>query len=103
MDTLSQGIRDATSEDEIERKSHRVEEIIHRDAPWIPGYAIPYIRCGYWRWVRWPDNFNIKQIRDVHASYVFWIDDEIKEETKKAMREGTTFPEKNLIFDQHLN
>jgi microcin C transport system substrate-binding protein len=103
MDTLTQGIRDATSEDEIERKSHRVEEIIHRDAPWIPGYAIPYIRCGYWRWIRWPDNFNIKQIRDVHASYVFWIDDEIKEETKKAMREGTTFPEKNLIFDQHLN
>jgi microcin C transport system substrate-binding protein len=103
MDALAQGIRDATSEDEIERKAHRVEEIIHRDAPWIPGYAVPYIRCAYWRWMRWPDNFNVKQIRDLHSSYVFWIDDDIKQETKKAMREGTTFPEKNLIFDQHRN
>jgi microcin C transport system substrate-binding protein len=101
MDALAQGIRDATSEDEIERKAHRVEEIIHRDAPWIPGFAVPYIRCGYWRWMRWPEGFNVKQIRDLHSSHVFWIDDEIKQETKKAMREKTTFPEQNLIFDQH--
>ena len=101
MDVLAQGIRDATSEDEIANKAHRVEEIIHRDAPWIPGYGIPYVRCGYWRWMRWPDNFNVKQIRDIHSSYVFWIDDDIKKETQKAMRDGKTFPEKNLIFDQH--
>lgn len=101
LDSLAMGVRNATSKDEIAAKSHRIEEIIHRDAPWVPGYSVPFIRCGYWRWVRWPDDFNIKQIRDVYASYVFWIDDDIKKETQKAMREGKTFPEKNLIFDQH--
>lgn len=101
MDLLAQGIRDATSKDEIEQKARRVEEIIHRDAPWTPGYAIPFIRCGYWRWVKWPEGFNVRQIRDVYASYVFWIDPDVKKETEKAKRKGQAFPEKNLIFDQH--
>lgn len=101
MDMLAQGIRDATSEDEIAAKTYRAEEILHRDAPWIPGYAVPFERCGYWRWMRWPEGFNVRQIRDLHSSHVFWIDEEIKEETQRAMRTGETFPEQNLIFDQH--
>lgn len=101
MDMLTQGVRDATSLEEIETKCHRIEEIIHRDAPWIPGYYVPFVRCGYWRWVKWPDDFNVKQIRDLYSSYVFWIDDDVKKETLKARREGKTFPEQNLIFDQY--
>jgi len=100
MDELSLGVRLATSLDEIEQKCHRIEEIIHRDAPWIPGYYLPFERCGYWRWMQWPDDFNVKQIRDLYASYVFWIDEDIKEETLKAKREGRTFPEQNLVFDK---
>lgn len=101
MDLMAQGIREATSKDEIEAKTHRAEEILHRDAPWIPAYAVPFERCGYWRWVRWPEGFNVKSIRDLHSSHVFWIDTDIKEKTEKAMRTGETFPEKNLVFDQH--
>ena len=51
--------------------------------------------------MNWPENFNVKQIRDLYSSYVFWIDEDMKEETLKARREGKTFPEQNLIFDQH--
>lgn len=101
MDVLSQGVRDATTLEEIETKCHRIEEIIHRDAPWIPGYYVPFVRCGYWRWVQWPDDFNVKQIRDLYSSYVFWIDEDMKKETLKARRVGKTFPEQNLIFDQY--
>ncbi len=101
MDVLSQGVRDATTLEEVETKCHRIEEIIHRDAPWIPGYNVPFRRCGYWRWVQWPDDFNVKKIRDLYSSYVFWIDEEIKNETLEARREGKGFPEQNLIFDQH--
>ena len=64
MDMVSQAVRDATSLEEIEKMAHRAEEIIHRDAPWIPAYKVPFIRCGYWRWVQWPDDFNVKQTRD---------------------------------------
>lgn len=101
MDIMAQEIRDATSKQEIEVKAHRAEEILHRDAPWVPAYAVPFERCGYWRWVRWPEGFNVKQIRELHSSHVFWIDEDIKEETEKAMRTGERFPEKNLTFDQH--
>lgn len=101
MDVLSQGVRDATTLEEIETKCHRIEEIIHRDAPWIPGYYVPFVRCGYWRWVKWPEeDFNVKQIRDLYSSYVFWIDEDVKKATLKARREGKTFPEQNLIFDK---
>lgn len=101
MDVLSMGVRDATSLEQIETQCHRIEEIIHRDAPWIPGYTAPFVRCGYWRWMRWPDNFNVRQIRDLYSSYVYWIDDDIKKETLEAKREGKTFPEQDLIFDQY--
>lgn len=102
MDVLSQGVRDATSLEQIEKNCHRIEEIIHRDAPWVPGYYVPFVRCGYWRWVKWPEKtFNVRQIRDLYSSYVFWIDEEVKDETLKARRQGKTFPEQNLIFDQY--
>lgn len=101
MDKVSQGIRDATSVDEIQRLAHRAEEIIHRDAPWIPGCHIPLLRCAYWRWVRWPDDFSVKKTRDLYASSLYWIDEDIKRETREAMRSGETFPEKNLVFDQY--
>lgn len=101
MDVLTQANRDAKSEEEVERLCHRIEEIIHRDAPWVPGYKRDKIRCGYWRWVRWPDSFNVKLTRDFHDTHIFWVDDSIKKETRKAMRSGETFPEKNLIFDQY--
>ncbi|MGB0993430.1 MAG: ABC transporter substrate-binding protein, partial [Akkermansiaceae bacterium] len=101
MDTLSMGVRDATSLEEIETKCHRIEEIIHRDAPWVPGYTVPFARCGYWRWMKWPDNFNVRQIRDVYSSYVYWIDEDTKKETLDAKGSGKTFPEQDLIFDQY--
>ncbi|MGJ8676535.1 MAG: ABC transporter substrate-binding protein [Akkermansiaceae bacterium] len=101
MDQVADAVRDAISLDEIERNAHRAEELIYRDAPWIPGYTIPLIRCGYWRWMQWPDDFNVKQTRDLESTYLYWIDEDIKKETEKAMRDGDTFPEKNLIFDQY--
>ena len=101
LDVLSEGVRHATSLQEIEDKCHRIEEIIHRDAPWIPGYYAPFVRCGYWRWVKWPEeDFNVRQIRDLYSSYVFWIDEDVKKETLKARRDGKTFPEQNLIYDK---
>lgn len=101
MDTLALAVRDATSLDVIEKSAHRAEEIIHRDAPWIPGYKVPLLRCAYWRWMHWPDDFNVKQTGDLLENHVHWIDEGIQKDTLKAMREGRTFPEKNLVFDQY--
>ncbi|MGJ8661871.1 MAG: extracellular solute-binding protein, partial [Bacteroidota bacterium] len=94
MDVVSERIRQATDLDEIEKYSHRAEEIIHRDAPWIPAFHVPLLRCAYWRWMRWPDDFSVKMTRDLYASSLYWIDEDIKKETEKAMRDGDTFPEK---------
>ena len=101
MDILTQANRDAKSEDEVEKLCHQIEEIIHRDAPWIPAYKRNKLRCGYWRWVKWPDDFNIKLTRDLYNTHIYWIDEEVQKETLHAMRNDKTFPEKNLIFDQY--
>ena len=34
-----------------------------------------------------------------HQSYVFWIDEDMKNETQAAMKNGKTFPEVNNVFD----
>jgi microcin C transport system substrate-binding protein len=34
-------------------------------------------------------------------SYVFWIDEDIKKETKEAIRDQKTFPEVNRVYDKY--
>ena len=35
-------------------------------------------------------------------NHVHWIDEDVKRETEKAMREGKAFPEVDQVFDQNL-
>jgi microcin C transport system substrate-binding protein len=39
--------------------------------------------------------------REATDSFVWWIDEDIKAETLKAMREGRSFGEVNRVFDQY--
>ena len=101
LDDLALTIRNAVSEKEIEKSAWRIEEILHRDAVWIPGYVRDYYRVGHWRWVKWPENFNVKVERYPVESYVYWIDEKIKKETIKAIEEKREFPEVNRVYSQH--
>ncbi len=101
MDKLLEANRNATTEEDIIRSSHAIEEIIHNEAVWSPGWKKETYRALYWRWVQWPDDFNVRISDEPEMSYVFWIDEEIKKDTQAAMREGRSFPETNRIFDTY--
>jgi microcin C transport system substrate-binding protein len=101
VDKILEANRNARSLEEIRETSWKLEEIFHERAVWAPAYYRPFYRTGYWRWIRWPENFNVRLGNEPEMSHVHWIDPEIKQETLKAKTTGAAFPEKNLIFDQH--
>lgn len=100
-DKILEANRNARSEDEVQSTSHRIEEIIHEEALWSPGWKKDFYRYAYWRWVRWPEKHNIRISDEPEMGYVFWIDEEMKRETQAAMHEGKTYPEVNRVYDDY--
>ena len=98
---LADEIRNASDEETIERNAKRIEEILNEDAVWIPGYTRDFYRVGFWRWMKWPKDFNVMLNREGYESYVWWIDVEEKKRTLEAMKEGKKFPEVNMVYDQY--
>ncbi|QQL44741.1 ABC transporter substrate-binding protein [Sulfuriroseicoccus oceanibius] len=96
-DKLSERIRNASSTEEIRDAAWKVQQIIHDEAMFVPGYLTDFIRFGSWRWMRWPDEESMPLLPPETSvpdeSYVFWIDEERKQETLEAMKRGETFPE----------
>ncbi|XOV90736.1 MAG: ABC transporter substrate-binding protein [Pseudomonadota bacterium] len=79
--------------------SHAVQQEVHDFAAWVPGLTADYSRWGYWRWVRWPDYFQVPRYFFFMSTGVFWIDDELGKETRDAMETGKTFPAVTRIYD----
>lgn len=102
VDPIIEQNRNARSIADIKESSWKIEEIMNDRAVWVPSFNRPFFRVGYWRWVRWPDNFNVRLTNEADTSHVHWIDTEIKNDTLDAMKPpGRKFPEQNLIFDQY--
>ncbi len=101
VDKLLEENRNARSLEVIRETSYKLEEIFHERAVWVPSIRRPFYRVGYWRWVRWPENFNVRLGNEPEMNHVHWIDPEVQKDTLEAMTSGRTFPERNLIFDQH--
>ncbi len=101
LDKLIIQQREAPNEDEVQRLSWQIEEIAQQRAAEIPTWEVPLYRYFHTRWLRWPADGNVKYSREAYDSYVWWIDDDIKEETQQAMREGRSFGESSRVFDQY--
>jgi microcin C transport system substrate-binding protein len=101
LDRLIEAYDRAETLDEMKRLAVQIEEIIHEDAAWVPGWAIPFYRIAYWRWVGWPDDFNVMTSRSALEYFLFWVDDEARNETRPAKRRGQTFPAQVKVFDQY--
>ncbi|WP_052573984.1 ABC transporter substrate-binding protein [Haloferula sp. BvORR071] len=103
VDPILEANRAARSEEVVRDTTHQLEEIFHERAVWVPALRRPFYRCAFWRWVRWPDDFNVRLGNDPQMNHVLWIDQDIKKETLDAMHAvpPRTFPEKNTVYDQH--
>ena len=102
--TLRDGEQSPGASLNIEEKveiAHQLEEMIHEDCSFIPGWVRPFLQCAYWRWVQWPEGFAGKLAREHDQLNVHWLDPSIKAETEAAMKAGTGFGQTTRIIDQH--
>ena len=80
--------------------SHAIQERIHAFAAWVPGLTADYTRLGYWRWIQWPDYFQVPRYFFFTGSGVFWLDEEIKQATLEARKSGKSFPPQTEVYDR---
>jgi microcin C transport system substrate-binding protein len=86
---------------EMQALAFEMEEILREDGSFVPGYVVPFMRGAYWRWVKWPDDFNVKLARNLQEYFLFWIDDEVREATLAARRASEQLPVVDAVFDQY--
>jgi microcin C transport system substrate-binding protein len=86
--------------DGMRQIAYRMEEIIHDHGSFSPGFVTPFYRTAYWRWVKFPEGFNVRLSRDPVEFYLHWIDPAAMEETLAARRGTDSFPPQVRVFDQ---
>ncbi len=93
--------RETESHEEKVRLAHQIEEMLHDLAVHAHGFYRPSYRVGSWRWVKWPEDINVKRSEYFFSWMVHWIDEEVRQETKDAMRKGETYPPQVKVYDQY--
>lgn len=101
LDSLIMAYRRSDDADEMKRLAFRMEEILYDNASFCPGFVNPSYRVAFWRWVRYPDDFNVKLSASAGEWFVSWIDPEIKQETLEARKSGKTFEPVIKVYDQY--
>jgi microcin C transport system substrate-binding protein len=88
--------------------SRQIQQRLYELASFVPAYQVPYTRAGAWRWIKLPKTPATPQsdllywpLDGANSGYSFggllWIDEELKAETKAAIKQGKTFPPVTLI------
>ena len=87
--------------DEMVSLSHQMYQILHDFAAYVPGAYRDFHRVAYWRWVHYPDGFNVKYSQTAEQHFLHWIDPQDKTNTLAAKEDGVTFPVSTRVFDQY--
>jgi microcin C transport system substrate-binding protein len=100
MDKLIEQYDRSTSMDDIRRLAYELEKMVYDDAAFIPAFKVPFYRVGYWRWIHWPKDFNVR-VSDYPWTYgLEWIDEDQKKATLAAQASGQSFPPAIEMYDQ---
>ena len=84
---------------EMKGLAHRMEEIIHDEAVFVPGFVMPFYRWESWRWIRWPEEPGVKLASEYEEFWLHWLDEDMKRETLDAKRSGKAFP-RSIVTDE---
>lgn len=100
LDRVIEAYDQARSMKEIKDLAAQAEWLIYQDAAWVNGWALPFHRTAFWRYVKWPKGYNVMQSRSAEEFFLHWIDEDERKATEEARRSGQTFPSQVLVFDQ---
>ncbi|MEN8784899.1 MAG: hypothetical protein ABF379_11080, partial [Akkermansiaceae bacterium] len=105
MDKWVEAYRRATEDVEKRDLAHKIQQQVYENCVFVPGWKRDYERVACWRWMRWPNSETVKFCPPINAypwdHYSFWIDEEMQEETRAAMRSGETFPEVQNVVEMY--
>ena len=101
LDALIMAYRRSDDAEEMKKLAFRMEEILYEHASFVPGFAQPFYRTAFWRWLQYPDDFNVKLSRSSGEYFLAWIDTDIKKETLEARKSGKTYEPVIKVYDQY--
>jgi microcin C transport system substrate-binding protein len=101
LDEKIERYRASEDVDEMRRLAFEMEHILYDDASFSPGFAFPFYRTAYWRWLKWPEGFNVKISRRSEEYNLSWIDQDEKKAVEEARKAGKTFPPILAVYDQY--
>lgn len=102
MDQMIERYDASEDREEMIELAHRMTALHHEQASFVPGFAEPFYWHANWRWVRWPDDFNVRYSKYAEDYFLHWIDADIKEETLAARRSGAKFEPSIKVHDQYF-
>lgn len=87
------GIYEKDLDFEVRKKAmHRIDQIVHDEAFYIPFWSAPYIRVAYWDYLRFPDFYLPRRTEQLTDWLVYWIDPKRKAALEEAMRNNKAYP-----------
>lgn len=94
--------RDAATKEERIRLARELEQMVHDDGGYIPGYKVPYIRQGFWRWLHLPAGYGTRTSGDLFEPFgasggLFWIDEDVKAAVQKGRILGEKFAPLDIV------
>ncbi len=67
---------------------HRVDDIVHEEAFYIPFWMAPYIRIVHWDYLQFPEFYFPRRTQSITDWMVYWIDPARRERLEAAMAAG---------------
>jgi microcin C transport system substrate-binding protein len=80
--------------DPVKRRDamHRIDEIVHDEAFYIPFWEAPFLRVVYWDYIRFPDNWLPPRTEQLTDYMVTWFDPARKAALDQAMKDNRPLP-----------
>jgi microcin C transport system substrate-binding protein len=106
LDRLIDAYRASLDESERIALSLKIQRAIHDQAAFVPTFMVPYIRHGYWRWLKLPEAHGTKKSDSLFDPFnamtggLFWFDKDVYDETQKAMKDKRAFPPVTITDDR---
>ncbi|MCE2684508.1 MAG: ABC transporter substrate-binding protein [Verrucomicrobiae bacterium] len=102
LSKLIDEFRVATKEADMIRLSFRIQNIMHEDADFIPGWRVPGYRVGHWNWVKFPESFDVRGGDEPLTFGLYWLDPAERKKTLADFRAGLKRGEpKSVVHDKH--
>ena len=91
----------SSDREEMIELAHQMSQLHYDYASFVPGFVEPFYWHASWRWVRWPEDFNVRYSSYAEDAFVHWIDTDMKEETLAARQSGQRFEPQINVYDQY--